>query len=346
MLYMSTRNKTDSFTAYRTIHNEQAPDGGKFVPFHMPALTDEQKQQFQEQTFCKTVADVLNLFFSCGLTEWDLECSIGRSPVRIAELGGRLLIAELWHNPEGSYCQIEKSIFKKLATDISFDSVCDWAKIAIRVAVIAATYFSTAVSKFEEIDISVPVGDFTMPMAAWYARKMGLPVGTIICGCNDNSAPWDLICRGEMNTGLSVVRTQTPALDFACPSGLERLIFETLGYQEAARFAERCAGKLPYRIDVEEQLPLLNSGVKAAVIGDMRVDSTLRSLFKTDNYIADPYCAVALGAVQDHRAKSGENRTVLLFADNNPAGICDQLAGKIGITREQLLASLNTPKEI
>ncbi len=38
-------------------------------------------------------------------------------------------------------------------------------------------------------------GEFTMPVAAWYARRMGLPTGDVICVCNENSAPWELLHR-------------------------------------------------------------------------------------------------------------------------------------------------------
>ena len=63
MLYISSRSKNDSFTAHRVLHNEMAPDGGVFVPFRLPTLDAEQIARLREQSFCKTVSDILNIFF-------------------------------------------------------------------------------------------------------------------------------------------------------------------------------------------------------------------------------------------------------------------------------------------
>ena len=94
MLYVSTRNKMDSYTAYRTLHEEYAPDGGQFVPFRIPSFTNEEREALQEKSFSQIVADILNLFFAARLTGWDVECCIGRNPVRLERMNHRLIVAE------------------------------------------------------------------------------------------------------------------------------------------------------------------------------------------------------------------------------------------------------------
>ena len=342
MLYISSRSKTDSFTAHRALHNETAPDGGVFVPFHLPVLDADFMQQLRGQSFCKTVSDILNLFFSCGISEWDVECSIGRTPVRVLEMSHRLLAAEMWHNPEGNYQHIEKNIFNKLTGGAGEPT--KWAKIAIRVAFLFGIYGSVLDERIESFDTSVACGDFTQPMAAWYARKMGLPIGTIICACNENSGPWDLICRGELNTGASTVKTQVPLLDDACPIGLERIVFETLGQDAVKELAEKCAKKSTFRVDAES-LPLLNEGLTSAVVGDSRIGSILSSVYRTNRYIADHYAAIPYGAIQDYRARSGESKLTLFFADNSPVLQADKIASLIGLSSKELIAAIHSIKE-
>ena len=36
MLYVSTKNKSETSTAYKTLHTLNAPDGGMFVPLCVP----------------------------------------------------------------------------------------------------------------------------------------------------------------------------------------------------------------------------------------------------------------------------------------------------------------------
>ena len=60
------------------------------------------------------------------------------------------------------------------------------------------------------MDISVVCGNFDLPMSAWYARAWGLPIGNIICCCNENGNLWNLIHHGQFRQDPVSVRTGTP----------------------------------------------------------------------------------------------------------------------------------------
>ena len=101
MLYVSTRNPADTYTAYRALHENATPDGGQSVPFHLSTFTHEELFALKGQSFSAIVAQMLNLFFGLNLNSWDVESAIGRTPAKLESVGQRLKIAELWHNPEG-----------------------------------------------------------------------------------------------------------------------------------------------------------------------------------------------------------------------------------------------------
>lgn len=42
MLYISTRNKSDSYTAHRALHEDRTPDGGLFMPMQVPSFDKQQ----------------------------------------------------------------------------------------------------------------------------------------------------------------------------------------------------------------------------------------------------------------------------------------------------------------
>ena len=48
MLYVSTRNRMDTYTAYRALHEKNAPDGGKFVPFQLVAFDAGEIEQLKQ----------------------------------------------------------------------------------------------------------------------------------------------------------------------------------------------------------------------------------------------------------------------------------------------------------
>lgn len=338
MLYVSTRNKTDSFTAYRALHEQRTPDGGLFVPFRLPVFTKDEIRSFQNKSFGECVAQILNLFFSAGLTGWDVEFLIGRRPIRISTMPHRLIVCELWHNVDLAYDYAERALYHKMCGNTE-EQPTDWARIAIRIAVLFGLYAELSTNGIREGDIAVTAGDFSVPMAVWYARKMGLPFGTIICGCNENSAVWDLVHRGEFSTGAAVVYTDLPALDHACPGSIERLIYSTLGLKEAQRYAAVCAKRGIYTLD-DETLRTVNNGIVSAVVSGRRTQSVIASIYRTNGYIADGYTAVAYGSLQDYRASTGESRTTLLIADTSPVHSEQSVSRILDITRDELRKKL------
>lgn len=343
MLYVSTRNRTEVYTAHRALHENRAPDGGMFVPFRLVTYGAEELAQFQEKSFGDTVAHILNLFFAVRLSSWDVDSCIGRNPVRLVPLGRRTIVGEIWHNPEAVYSYIEKSLYGKMSG--STDTTTAWAGIAIKIAVLFGVFGELSRLGISAFDIALTAGDFLLPMAAWYARKMGLPVGVIICGSNENGNLWDLLYRGELNTGSTAVKTQLPLLNMDYSEGLERLIFGTLGVEEVIRYLQAFEKGGVYRLQDAAGLSKLNDKLYASVVGTRRIDSVIGSVYRTNDYIMDPYTALSYGGLQDYRAKTGENRMTLLLAENSSHRFTSRIADAIGMTEKDLVNRLNSPKE-
>lgn len=344
MLYISSRNKTDSFTAHRTLCNDHAPDGGLFIPYQIPLIDATRLQQMRSATFGENMAYILNLFFSCKLTAWDVECCIGRTPVRLAEMSHRLLTAECFHNPMNAYSYLEDNLYKNLShASISCTNTV-WARIAIRIALLFSIYAIMPEAVRESFDVAVTTGDFSGPMAAWYARKMGLPVRMIICCCNENGATWDLIQRGEFNTGTPLVNTGRKELDHPCPAQIERLVYHTLGLEQTVAYNTVCQKKGTFHLE-EEDFDRLSDGFAASVVGQDRINATIRSVYRTNQYFISPSTAIVYGGLQDYRSRSGESRYTLILADRSPVMDAEEVSQACGITRSALTKAFTSVKE-
>lgn len=334
MLYVSTRNRTDSYTAHRALHEASAPDGGMFVPFQLPEFQSEDLSSFRSRTFCDNVAYILNLFFSSHLTSWDVEMSVGRYPAQLTTLPRKLMIAELWHNLPASFSQMESALYARLCGNHSVEYVPNWVKIAIRIAMLFAIYGEIDPNDpGRKIDLAVEARFFIAPVAAWYARKMGLPIGKIICAGYENSDVWDLLHRGELNCASMQVDSV----------GIERLIYHTVGQEEAARFADSCKARKLYAID-EEQLAILSDGLFAAVVSKDRIQSTINSFYRSNDYIPDTVAAISYGALQDYRAKTGESCQTLIFSLSSPANHKDELSRILGLPASLIENKVNHRK--
>ncbi len=342
MLYISSRNKTDSFTANRTICSNTAPDGGLYIPYQIPLVDAEALKQMRKNSFCENMSYILNLFFSGKLTAWDVECCIGRTPVRMAEMSHRIITAECFHNPQNAYSYLVNAVFTRLSQ--SKVPATDWGRIAIRIAVLFSIYAVMPLADSHSFDIAVVTGDFSDPMAVWYARKMGIPVRKIICCCNENSAPWDLLQRGEFNTGMPLVDTGMKDLDYSCPPQIERLIYHTLGLEKTAEFNNICHRKGVYRLEEEDYLAV-SDGFAASVVGKDRMAATVRSVYRTNGYFISPVSAVLYGGLQDYRSRSGESRYTLILADSSPMLHIDEVAQACGISQSALTKAFVSHKE-
>lgn len=336
MLYITTRNKTDSYTAYRALHEGVTPDGGQFLPIRFPSFTKEQIAGLKDKSFCETVADILNVFFSTRLTAWDIEFAVGRKPICFANIGRKLTVVELWRNTENSYTVCANRIYALLCGEkTSTKKARGWASIAIRVAFVFAVYGSLLSSDVTTMDVAASGGDLEAVTSLWYARKMGLPIGKIICGCNENCGVWDLLYKGQIDTAAAIVATDTPDMDQTIPAYLEHLIYSSLGLTENLRYLDAISQKENYQVRPTE-LSLLNNGMFCAVVGQGRGRDVIKSVHSTNQYLLDPYSAISYGALQDYRAKSGENRMTLLFMEEKPSCYSSVISQATGLSAEQI----------
>ena len=308
MLYITTRSNRDAFTAYKTIVNDSPCDGGFYVPFQIPFFTEDEIGKLGENTFSQTVAELLNRFFSARLNSWDIECCIGRNPIKIIKMIHGVSVAELWHNLGADYAYFSENVYQLLGKDARLDHTTQWPDIAIRIAVLFGLFGeltrSGTVSVEHKIDISVNADNCAMFTAVLFARRMGLPIYNIVCCCHEDSPVWGFIRKGVISNAAKTYQVV-----------LEYLIFATFGHDEAAAFAQAYCDKRVYSV-ADTELPLLNAGLFTAAVSASRIPSVTSSVLSTDNYLLHTDAAFAYGGLQDYRASTGENRTALILAES------------------------------
>ena len=314
MLYVTTRSRNDAYTAHRTICSDLAPDGGMYLPFKMVEMDRDEVMALGEMSFAQCVADTINRFFTCNLTGWDVEFSIGRYPAKLVDVRHKIMAAQTWHNQAWDYAWAEKALAERICgASLPFEGATGWVKIVIRMAFLTGI-FGELIRKgvadpAHPVDVAVPSGDFSIPMSVWYARQMGLPIANIVCGCADDGSVWDLLHLGAVKAGEDM------------PAHLERLICATLGQEETVRYSQICALEEEYSltpVDADK----LRKGLFAAVISPDRLAGTISSLYRTSQYVPGPAAALAYSGLLDYRAKTGETRTALILAERSP--LCDK----------------------
>lgn len=330
MLYVTTRSKHDTYTVHFANKSDRGPDGGLYLPFRMPHFEHEMLISLKDQTFGQRVALVLNQFFSTQITGWDVELCAGKNPVKLVPMPNRVLLTECWHNHDMDFARLENALSARVCEDLNGRKPTSWMRIAVRIAVLFAVYGELLAAEVcainQTFDVSVAAGDFIAPMAAWYARFMGLPIGNIICS-HETSAVWNLIHHGEMR------------MDVDIPENLERLVTATLGVEENLRFCDLWAKGRVYATRPGD-LDILRKGMYASVVSAERYSALIPSVFRTTGHIFDEQTAAAYGGLQDYRAKKGETRPVLLISERSPVHSSKRIAAAMEIPEQELLRKL------
>ena len=333
MLYVTTRNDQNPVTTQHVLQGSRDEDGGLYLPFRFPVLTPEHRKSLAAMHFNQRIAAILNLFFSTKLTSWDVDFAVGRYPVRLESLGHRVVMAECWHNPDWSVQRLADNLTKLVAAESSEQG--SWMEIAIRIAILAASLCEQEVFQGGSVDVAVISGEFTWPISLWYARKMGLPVGNIVCCRNENKQLWELICHGQLRTDSVSISTIVPEADVPVPVNLERLIYDCGGREQVERYLHACRNGMTYCVE-EDFLRELRKGLYVSVVSSSRIRSAIPNVYNSHSYLLNPESALAYCGLLDYRVKTGATGQAMVVCDKSPVCAVETVADAMGISVEEM----------
>ena len=147
----------------------------------------------------------------------------------------------------------------------------------------------------EPMDVTVPTGNFGNILASWYAKQMGVPIGTIVCASNANRVLTDFIQEGTYSIEeRELVLTSSPSMDILISSNLERQLFELTG-RDAAKVAgwmAELSATGHFTIDDATYAAFANQ-YRAGSVGDQESLDTIKEVMDEHGYLLDPHTAVA-----------------------------------------------------
>ncbi|MFW5995823.1 MAG: threonine synthase [Halanaerobiaceae bacterium] len=153
----------------------------------------------------------------------------------------------------------------------------------------------------EEINVTVPTGNFGNILAGYYASRMGLPVKKFICASNENKILTDFINTGKYDLEREFRRTISPSMDILISSNLERFLFSVTGQDHKKInkwYAElRNNGKFVVDKTTAGEIAEIFSG-RFATEGDTK--ETIKDIYEEYAYTIDPHTAVGVSAYRKY----------------------------------------------
>lgn len=171
----------------------------------------------------------------------------------------------------------------------------------------------------EEVDFTVPTGNFGNVLAAYYAKKMGLPVRRLHCASNENKIIADFLSTGVYDTRREFYKTTAPSMDILVSSNLERLLFEVSG-RNAKLTAQRMAQLKDngvYEITAEE-LEKIRETFDGGFADEETSVEAMYGVFEDAGYTMDPHTGCAMKVAIDwfEKHKKDETKMVIVSTAN------------------------------
>jgi len=210
----------------------------------------------------------------------------------------------------------------------------------------------------DKINICVPTGNFGNILAAYYAKKMGLPVNKLICASNKNNVLTDFINTGVYNRNREFFLTASPSMDILISSNLERLLYDLYDKDDkmVADLMEELTEKGAYTIssDIKQKLA---EEFACGFCDEEKTLETVKATFDKFSYLCDTHTAVALGVYNDYRKATGDETKTVIASTANPYKfanhILEALTGEksaedefVQIEKINELSGLDVPEQI
>jgi threonine synthase len=227
-------------------------------------------------------------------------------------------------------CQdLVKGLFADTAfrSDMRLSAVnsINWARIAAQIPYYVAAALALGAPD-REIAFAVPTGNFGNVLAAWAARRMGLPISRLAIGSNRNDILTRFLAANDM-TARAVEPSLSPSMDIQVSSNFERLLFELLDRDAAATAALmqefRRTGRMPVPDATWKRATAVFQGL---ALDDAETEAAIRRIHETTGYLADPHSAIGIEA-----ARIAGGATVVAMATAHPAKFPDAVEKATGI---------------
>ena len=170
----------------------------------------------------------------------------------------------------------------------------------------------------EEINFSIPTGNFGNILAGYYAKKMGLPIKKLICASNENKVLFDFINTGIYDKIRDFVITMSPSMDILISSNLERLLYCISGEnsEKIKKLMKELAENGNYEIDSSMKKELKD--FYAGYASEEDTAKAIKEVYKSTNYVIDTHTAVSYGVYKKYLEETKDNAKTVIVSTASP----------------------------
>lgn len=215
----------------------------------------------------------------------------------------------------------------------------NWGRVLPQIVYYVSSYCdllaSGAIKEGQTVNVCVPTGNFGNILSGFYAKKMGVPIGRLICASNENNVLTDFIRTGTYDRNRPFYQTASPSMDILISSNLERLLYLLSGSDEEVRgYMQALAETGRYTVS-ERVFRAVQTEFSCGFCTDAQGAQTIGKTFREKNYLLDTHTAVACTVLEGYRAETGDGTLTVVESTASPFKFCASVLDALGVTEHQ-----------
>lgn len=249
----------------------------------------------------------------------------------ITQEGANVYVAGIDGNFDDAQSGV-KSIFtdKKFAEKLeksgyalSSANSINWGRLVPQIVYYISAYCdmveSGEIELGEKINVCVPTGNFGNILAAYYARKMGLPIAKFICASNKNNVLTDFIRTGEYNRNREFYQSVSPSMDILISSNLERLLFDICGgdAKKVTTLMNKLSKNGEYKL-TKAMFKKVSDLFWGGFCDDYFTKVQIWKTFNATGYTLDTHTAVAVDVYEQYVSETGDTTKTIIASTASP----------------------------
>ncbi len=175
-----------------------------------------------------------------------------------------------------------------------------------------------AIVEGDEINVTVPTGNFGNILAAYFAKEIGIPIKTFVCASNDNKVLYDFFQTGTYDKRREFILTNSPSMDILISSNLERLVYLSANCDATVigTYMEQLRKDGAYTITDK-----MKSKMKDFVGGYATQEenaSVIKKIFEDTGYLIDTHTGVAATVYEAYKKNTGDQTPTVIASTASP----------------------------
>ena len=170
----------------------------------------------------------------------------------------------------------------------------------------------------DQVNFCVPTGNFGDILAGYLAKKLGLPVGKLICASNANNVLTDFIRTGTYDRRRPLHKTISPSMDILVSSNLERLLYlMSEDTQLVASLMAQLNKEGCYTVPENLQKAIAEE-FWAGCCDDAKASETIGKVWHEQKYLCDTHTATGWAVAEDYVAATCDTRPMVVLSTASP----------------------------